>query len=266
MDAHAEEDLLEVRAPFPWATMLRYLGPRAVPKAERVDGDAYARRVGRHWLEVRHDEQRSALALRAPPRADRAGTRARVARLFDPAHEAAPSAAVLRRSPVLRRRVDATPGLRPLGAWAPFELCVRTLVGQQVTVAAANTLMRRLAQRCGGVSPERLAGAKLAGIGMPSRRVESLQRFARAAADGTLALETGTWPDIEAQLRELPGFGPWTRAYLAIRLGRDPDAFPEADVGLMRSAGAASPRELLRMADAWRPYRAYAAAYLWLPA
>jgi len=265
VSARARANLLDVRAPFPWATLLRYLGPRAVPGAERVDTDAYSRKVGGRWLEVRYDVRRCALALRAPPRADGAAIRARVARLFDPAHDAAPSAAVLRRSPILRRRVAATPGLRPLGAWAPFELCVRTLVGQQVTVAAANTLMRRLAERCGGVAPERLADAKIGGIGMPSRRVESLQRFARAVADGTVPLEAGSWPEIEARLTELPGFGPWTRAYLAIRLGRDPDAFPEADVGLMRAAGAASPRELLRMAEAWRPYRAHAAAYLWLP-
>jgi len=263
--AHANAELLDVREPFPWATLLGYLGPRAVPGAERVDGDVYARKVGGRWLEVRYDEHRSALALQTPPRADGAAIRARVARLFDPAHDAAPAAGVLRRSPVLRRRVAATPGLRPLGAWAPFELCVRTLVGQQVTVAAANTLMRRLAEWCGGIAPERLADATLGGIGMPSRRVESLQHFARAVVDGTVALEAGSWPDIEARLRELPGFGPWTRAYLAIRLGRDPDAFPEADVGLMRAAGAASPRELLRIAEAWRPYRAYAAAYLWLP-
>jgi 3-methyladenine DNA glycosylase/8-oxoguanine DNA glycosylase len=245
--------------------MLRYLGPRAVPGAERVDGDVYARKVGGRWLEVRYDKRGSALALQSPQRADGAAIRARIARLFDPAHDATLPATVLRRSPVLRRRVAATPGLRPLGAWAPFELCVRTLVGQQVTVAAANTLMRRLAERCGGVTPERLAGAKLGGIGMPSRRVESLQRFAQAVADGAVGLEAGSWPDVDARLGELPGFGPWTRAYLAIRLGRDPDALPEADVGLMRAAGAASPRDLLRMAEAWRPYRAYAAAYLWLP-
>ena len=71
------------------------------------------------------------------------------------------------------------------------------------------------------------------------------------------------WPQVEAALKALPGFGPWTRGYLAIRLGRDPDAFPETDLGLIRAAQVDSPEQLLALADGWRPYRAYAATYLW---
>jgi 3-methyladenine DNA glycosylase/8-oxoguanine DNA glycosylase len=245
--------------------MLRYLAPRAMPGSERVEAGVFRRRIGRRWVEVRHDARGGALEVGPTATREREAVLERVARLFDLGHDPAPVAAVLRRSAVLRRRIQGAPGLRPLGAWSPFELCVRTVVGQQVAVAAANTLMRRLVGRCGDLSAVRLADANLAGIGMPSRRVESLQHFARAVAEGTVPLEAASWPEIEAHLRGLPGFGPWTRAYLAIRLGRDADAFPETDVGLMRAAGAASPRELLQMAEAWRPYRGNAAAYLWLP-
>jgi len=257
---------LPVRKPFPWAAMLGYLGPRAVPGSERAGDGVYARRHAGRWIEAAYDPVRESLAVRLPARMKSEAPAERLTGLFVPAHDAKPVATVLRRSALLRARVDAIPGLRPLGAWSAFELAIRTLVGQQVTVAAANTLMRRVAQRCDGIAPERVADADLGGIGMPGRRVESLQRFARAVADGAVAIESGDWPTVEAQLVELPGFGPWTRSYLAIRLGRDPDAFPEADIGLMRAAGAASPRELLRIADAWRPWRAFAAAYLWLPA
>jgi 3-methyladenine DNA glycosylase/8-oxoguanine DNA glycosylase len=152
--------------------------------------------------------------------------------------------------------------MRPLGAWSPFELCVRTILGQQVTVAAAGTLMRRLVERCGTVTPECVADADFAAIGMPGKRVDTIRSFARAVGDGRVDFAR-PWADIEAALQGLPGFGPWTRAYLAIRLGRDPDAFPETDLGLIRAAQVSSPVQLLALADGWRPYRAYAATYLW---
>ena len=157
--------------------------------------------------------------------------------------------------------------MRPPGAWSPFELCVRTVIGQQVSVAAARTLFARLAERCGaqfhGLTPEALLAADLSAIGMPGRRVGSLLALAHAIAEENLQLEGRPWAETDAALRELPGFGPWTRAYLAIRLGREPDAFPESDLGLMRAAGADSPAALLRLAERWRPYRAHAAIHLW---
>ena len=139
--------------------------------------------------------------------------------------------------------------MRPLGAWSPFELCVRTILGQQVTVAAAGTLMRRLVERCGTVTPECVADANFDSIGMPGKRVETIRSFARAVADGRVDFER-PWPEVEAALKALPGFGPWTRAYLAIRLGRDPDAFPETDLGLIRAAQVDSPAQLLALAEA----------------
>ncbi|MDP9142913.1 MAG: DNA-3-methyladenine glycosylase 2 family protein, partial [Pseudomonadota bacterium] len=154
------------------------------------------------------------------------------------------------------------PGLRPLGCWDPFELCVRTVLGQQVTVAAANTLMARFVERCEHIAPEQILAADLSNMGMPGRRVETVRALAGAVLDGRLQLDA-EWSAIDGALRGVAGFGPWTRHYLAIRLGREPDAFPESDVGLIRAAGAESPKALLQMAEAWRPYRSLAAIYLW---
>jgi DNA-3-methyladenine glycosylase II len=92
--------------------------------------------------------------------------------------------------------------------------------------------------------------------------VETIRNLARAVLEERVQFEM-PWKAIDGALKTLPGFGPWTRTYLAIRLGREPDAFPETDLGLIRAAGAASPAELLKKAEAWRPWRAYAATYLW---
>jgi 3-methyladenine DNA glycosylase/8-oxoguanine DNA glycosylase len=144
---------------------------------------------------------------------------------------------------------------------------VRSVLGQQVSVAAARTLFLRLAGRCGaqlhGLTPQALMAADLSAIGMPGRRVASLLALARAVAEDGLQLEGRDWAQTDEALRRLPGFGPWTRAYLAIRLGRQADAFPESDLGLMRAAGADSPAALLKMAERWRPWRAHAAIHLW---
>jgi 3-methyladenine DNA glycosylase/8-oxoguanine DNA glycosylase len=139
---------------------------------------------------------------------------------------------------------------------------VRTLIGQQVSVRAAQSLTARIVDRCGTLQPARLADANLERIGMPGRRVAAIQNFAKLANTSAIDL-TAAWAELGPALAELPGFGPWTCAYLGIRIGRDPDAFPVADVGLMRAAGAESPKALARMAEAWRPLRAFAATYLW---
>ena len=163
---------------------------------------------------------------------------------------------------MLFRSIAAVPGMRPVGAWSAFELCVRTILGQQVSVAGASTLMRRLVQRCGVIEPECVVGADLTNMGMPGKRVESIRTLARAVTEARVVFDQ-PWAKLEAQLQQLPGFGPWTRAYLAIRLGRDADAFPETDLGLIRAVGADSSAALLKIAEPWRPWRAYAATYLW---
>jgi 3-methyladenine DNA glycosylase/8-oxoguanine DNA glycosylase len=251
-----------VSPPFPWRHLLDYFAHRLIPQFERIDNDCYVRQVGSRTIAVAYDAVRSQLHVTANGRVKTEQVLANVARLLDVGHDAQVIQKHLRRSPVLKRRIANVPGMRPLGAWSPFELCVRTILGQQVTVAAAGTLMRRLVERCGTVTPECVADADFAAIGMPGKRVETIRSFARAARDGKVDFAR-PWPEVEAALGELPGFGPWTRAYLAIRLGRDPDAFPETDLGLIRAAQVDSPVQLLALADGWRPYRAYAATYLW---
>lgn len=185
-------------------------------------------------------------------------------------------------SPVLTRAVAATPGLRVPGVWDSFELAVRAILGQQITVQGATTLSGRLVRRFGTPvslgddpalthlfpSPAVLAHADLTTIGLPRARAEAIRGLAAAVAAGELVLDAPQGLD-EAmpRLRALPGIGEWSAHYIAMRALREPDAFPATDLGLRRAvAGDGAPVSdvvLRRMAEAWRPWRAYAAMYLW---
>lgn len=253
---------LAVRTPFPWQVLLEYYSHRLTPGFESVEGGCYRRIEGKRTITVEYDAQASRLCVSASARVNQKETLAAAARLFDIEHDHAAIQEPLQRSKPLRQRLNNLPGMRPLGAWSPFELCLRTILGQQVTVAAAGTLMRRLVERCGEVTPECVVAANVENLGMPGKRAAALQTFARAVVDGRVDFSQ-PWTDVDATLQTLPGFGPWTRAYLAIRLGRDPDAFPASDIGLIRAANVDTPAQLLKLAESWRPWRAYAAIYLW---
>ncbi len=167
-------------------------------------------------------------------------------------------------------------------AFDPFEQGVRAIIGQQVTVKAAVTVTGRLVARLGEnlanpgeAMPSRLfptplaiAEGDLEGLGMPGKRVETLRRFALAVANGELDLDSNLGVEaLIGRLRALPGIGPWTAEYIALRAFGEPDAFPASDLGLLKSrawnGSEPSARELLLRAEAWRPWRAYAAVYLW---
>jgi AraC family transcriptional regulator, regulatory protein of adaptative response / DNA-3-methyladenine glycosylase II len=176
--------------------------------------------------------------------------------------------------PLLAPLVEARPRLRVAGAWDGFELAVRAVLGQQVSVAAGRRLAERLALSHGEPLPEpvgslerlfpraeRLAAAEIAG--MPATRARALQALAAAVADGLVIDERQDLETVRAALLELPGIGPWTIEYVAMRALRDPDAFPAGDLVLRNALGGISARELLARADAWRPWRAYAAMHLW---
>src|SRR5262249_8324397 len=207
---------------------------------ERIEPGRFIRRVGKREVAVDFDAKRSRLLVTADGRVRTAEIVRHVERLFAVEHDAGMLPAAFKRDPALGPRLKAVPGMRPLGTWSPFELCARTVIGQQVTVAAAGTLMRRLVERCGEVTPTCVLGADLSNMGMPGRRVETIRHLARAVLEERVDFEQ-PWKSINDALSKLPGFGPWTRAYLGIRLGRDPDAFPETDLGLIRAACAASP-------------------------
>lgn len=253
---------IPVVEPFPWLALLDYFRFRLIPGVERLDGECFVRRLGSAEIAVRFDAHRARLVVTADGRVPSSAVAERVAQLFVADHDGTEAAAHLRRDPLLQRRIAAVPGMRPLGAWSPFELCVRTIVGQQVTVAAAGTLMRRLVERCGEVAPENVLAADLAHLGMPGRRAMTIRALAEAVLERRVQFDQ-PWSAIDTALASLPGFGPWTRGYLAIRLGRETDAFPASDLGLIRAAGVSSAAELSERAERWRPWRAYAATYLW---
>jgi AraC family transcriptional regulator of adaptative response / DNA-3-methyladenine glycosylase II len=184
---------------------------------------------------------------------------------------------------MLRPLLRKTPGLRVPGAWDAFELAVRAVLGQQVSVAGATTLSGRLAKRFGTAfatpwpqlthvfpAPTTLAEASvvdIAAIGLPQARAETIRAVARAAMAGQFAFPPGMPADAAvARMKEIPGIGEWTAQYLAMRLLRSPDAFPAGDLGLRKAAGSGAPMSeaaLRARAEVWRPWRAYAAAYLW---
>src|SRR6266513_3065885 len=182
----------------------------------------------------------------------------------------------LRTDPVLVGPVEARRGLRVPGCWNGFELTTRAILGQQVTVKGATALAGRLVSNFGrrfsaanGLThlfplPEVLADAKLTSIGLPAARAETIRTLARAVSDGQISFEGIV--DSEAflaRLCEIPGIGKWTAQYVAMRALGEPDAFPRGDLGLLHALNLESARELEQRSEAWRPWRAYAAMYLW---
>jgi AraC family transcriptional regulator of adaptative response / DNA-3-methyladenine glycosylase II len=270
---------LRYRPPFAWEPLLSFLAARAIPGVECVADGSYRRTIeidGQPGaIEVRPEVDRDAVTLRAwlPDRDALPQVVERVRRVFDLDADPEAIGEHLASDPVLASRVQRVPGLRVPGAWDPFELGIRAILGQQVTVKGASTLAGRLVLAYGRVLPSvdgalthlfpsaaDLARADLSTLGVPSMRRATLLALARAVADGSVAF---THADLAANLVSLPGIGDWTAQYVLMRACGDRDAFPASDLWLRRSAGAASTRALVQRAEAWRPYRAYAAMYLW---
>ncbi len=241
--------------PFPWDRLLAYFSLRATPGLESVDNGVYARRTAQGLASASYDAGAACLNI-----SDIAHS-ARFRKMFDVDCDVSAVARTLLRCPILGPRIRQSPGLRIPGCWEPFELCVRAVLGQQVSVKAACGLMAQLGAICPAYDASSIAEADLSSLRMPRRRIQTVALLARAAASGALQFED--WKRTAVELAEIPGIGPWTIHYLAIRLGRDPDALPETDIGLLRTASC-TPRELLKLAERWRPYRAYGAMYLWM--
>ena len=268
---------LDYRAPFDWSRMLAFLRARAIPGVETVTDGAYARVVHLHGatgrISVRHGSGRLALALAPSLVPVVMPLVARVRRLFDlDAHPAA-IATALGRDPLLAKLVVARPGLRVPGAIDPFEAAVRAMLGQQVSVAAATTLAGRFAARFGAPFEDGVrfptAGevaaqpvAAVAAIGLPTARAAALHGVAVAIARGALRLDGHDVDAFVAAATALPGIGPWTAHYLAMRALHLPDAFPAADLGILKALGGTA-RAAEARSHAWRPFRAYAVMHLW---
>lgn len=291
---------LPYRPPLDWGSLLGFLGPRATPGIEWVRDGRYGRTFSANGqpgvLEVWHSEGTTAIGagieavvLQADQTQQDESTEvtARLRRLFDLDTDPAPIAARLSGDPLLRPAVAARPGLRVPGAWDGFELAVRAILGQQVSVAAATTLAGRLVRAYGEPLPAPLTGwqgpedlrlfpqpdvlahADLRDLGLPRARAAAVSRLAAAVAADCTLLKPEQDPNTATQrLMALPGIGPWTAQYIAMRWFRDADAFPASDLGLRKSAGgpgSGMPTEaqLSKHSEAWRPFRAYAAMHLW---
>jgi AraC family transcriptional regulator of adaptative response / DNA-3-methyladenine glycosylase II len=273
---------LGFRPPYDWQGMLRFLAPRAIPGVEAVDGEIYRRTIFLHGqqghCEVSLDAKRFALSVRIQFPDSRALFLIieRIRRMFDLSADWQKIAVRLRKDPALARRMVTNPGLRVPGCWDGFELAVRAILGQQVTVKGASTLAGRLTLALGkpmaagpGLThlfptPEVLAHANLAGLGLTPARAETVKALAQAVCDGRIEFEGLVDTDaFLSRLCEIQGIGPWTAQYIALRALGEPDAWPAGDLGLFRALRLPNERQLELRAQTWRPWRAYAAMYLW---
>ncbi len=281
---------LRYRPPYDWPAMLAFLAARAVPGMEVVEDGAYARvieldgEVGSVRVSPGQGDSLTAV-VRFPRLSALPVIIARLRRVFDLSADPQAINAHLAQDPALAPLVAARPGLRAPGGWDGFELAMRAVLGQQVTVGAAIRLAGKLVQTYGLPAPmaatghpalthafprpETIAAADLTHLGMPGARARALSTVAAAVADDPQLLGLGrSLEEAVARLKALPGVGEWTAQYIALRGMREPDAFPAADIGLMRALADTDGRrptaaELLVRAEAWRPWRAYAAQHLW---
>lgn len=280
---------LGYRPPYDFTAMLDFLRGRALPGVERVDATGYARVVGPAdapgWLRITewpNGEHALKLELHGVQPAKLLETVNRLRRMFDLDADPQAIADALAISPRLRPLLRKRPGLRLPSGWDGFEIAVRAILGQQVSVAAARTLATRLAHRYGqGLAapfapgleylfptPDALADTDLTSIGLTRARAATVRTVAQALLDGRVDFRAErTLDDFTSRWVALPGIGPWTAHYIAMRALGHPDAFPAEDLVLRRVASDdATPltaKALGARADAWRPWRAYAVIHLW---
>ena len=281
---------LPYRQPFDWPALLGFFAGRATPGVELVQDGRYLRTVdlegAQGIIEVAEMDGQVRLALHG------VGTPAlfrvvqRVRSMFDLDAPIDDIARVLGRDAMLRRRMRGNPGVRVPGAWDGFELTVRAILGQQVSVKAATTFAGRIAARYGDKlevtlgdfpdaptrlfpAPQRLVRARLENLGIIRSRARTIRDVARATVERRLSFDaTQSAQEFRAALTSIRGIGDWTAEYVAMRALKDPDAFPASDLGLLRAfddrdGRRPRPAELAMRADSWRPWRAYAALLIW---
>ncbi len=274
------------REPFDWPRMLQFFGLRATPGVERVEDGRYLRSIelGDHHgiVDVRDAKGHLELTLHGVGTSSLISVVQRLRGVFDLDASANDVGRVLSADPGLCRLLKVNPGVRVPGAWDGFELAVRAILGQQVSVAAATTLSGRIAERYGekidvsvdGVDevpdrlfpkPQKLARARLETLGIIGSRATTIRSVARAVIDASLSFDATQHPDDFRQaFLSIKGIGEWTAEYVAMRALKNPDAFPATDLGLLRAFDPRpKPAQLLQRAEAWRPWRAYAALLIW---
>ncbi|RDZ29630.1 DNA-3-methyladenine glycosylase 2 [Lysobacter silvisoli] len=297
-DATAGRDTLVLRLgyrpPYDFAAMLDFLRGRALPGVEVVDAHSYARVIGtvgtgpiEHpgWLRVSAwpgGEHALKLELHGPAPSQLLQIINRLRRMFDLDADPGTIADALSVDPRLRPLLQQRPGLRLPSGWDGFEISVRAILGQQVSVAAARTLAARLSQRFGRAletpfapglehlfpTPEALADADLQQIGVTRARADTVRTVARALLDGRVDFRAErVLDDFVARWVALPGIGPWTAHYIAMRALGHPDAFPADDLVLQKAVPEdgvrMSAKALTARAESWRPWRAYGVIHTW---
>lgn len=284
---------LNYRPPFAFDHTLRWLEARLIRGVEAIEGQSYIRWIGKE----EHCKEEAWFSLRPSPtnapfmelQLHGVGSEGvdkvvqRVRRMFD--LDAVPKAIEtdLSKDPCLAPLLAATPGLRIPGAWDGFETAVRAIIGQQISVSAAHTITQRVIRKMGRKvdhpphpqltsrfpGPEAWTSANLDGLGLTTRRIESIRAVAKALLSGQVSFERKD--DMESWLASwtaLPGIGPWTASYLALRVLSHPDAFPHGDLVLRKALTepdqpTLTPAKVRDAASAWSPWRSYAAFYLW---
>jgi AraC family transcriptional regulator, regulatory protein of adaptative response / DNA-3-methyladenine glycosylase II len=273
---------LRFRPPYHWQGMLDFFARRAIPGVESVEQGVYRRSIFLHgqpgYCEVSLHERGESLAVRI-----QFGDSCalfliieRIRAMFDLSADWLDIARTLRSDPVLAQFVQAAPGLRVPGSWDGFELTVRAILGQQVSVASARAVAGRVVAQFGPSfsgaanltrlfpTPEILAEADLTKAGVTSPRARTIQALARAVCEKKINFEgVVECESFLTLLQEISGIGKWTAQYVAMRALGETDAFPAGDAALLRALTVASPQELELRSEAWRPWRAYATMYLW---
>src|SRR5262245_32850407 len=274
--------------PYDWEMLVRFLQPRAIPGVEVVSGESYKRVFGigeySGTLEVRHSADEACLRLILPPsgRSELNLLTTKVSRLFDCAADPRPIAEHLSKQPLLKRLAVLHPGIRVPGAFDGFEIAIRAVLGQQVTVRAATTMAGRLVAAFGTPLAECesdelarlfpssvvLAEADLTSIGLTRAKAKAIGGLARAHLSEPSLFEPSRDTAVTiARLVDIPGIGEWTAQYVAMRALKDPDGFPASDLGLRRALSndgeLVSSKDVEEQSRPWRPWRAYAAMHLW---
>ncbi len=271
---------LSYRPPFSWDTVLRYFCRRSYRGAELVGENQYTRtvRVGalRGWLIVENDPDAHSLKVQVAPELLPAVLTivSRLRRLFD--LDASPDRIAATLGPLATK----DPGIRVPGAFDGFEIALRAVLGQQISVSAATTIAGRVVERFGEkietpfqdlkyIVPNaaQIAAVPLGDLrklGLTGARAATVLALAKAVASGQINfLNAVSWEDSVKKLTEVPGIGPWTAAYIGMRVLGWPDAFPHQDLGLQKALSVKKASDALALAEKWRPWRAYAAMQLW---
>lgn len=277
---------LSYRPPYNWDAMLNFLAGRSIPGIDRVDKKRYRRTVSigdvSGMIEIQPVPEKNHVKLKVPLHLANGLQQIveKVRNLFDLRAEPENIQYTLSKDPLLKKILKKHPGIRVPGAWSGFEIAIRAILGQQVSVKAASTLAARLVEKYGQPiesdipelnrlfpTPEHLAEADLTGLGITSKRAETIRHLSQVVAEGKMDFSVG-WSLNQTVKRwtELPGIGPWTAHYIAMRGLGEPDAFPAEDLVLQQVVGNGkriTPGQLRERAEQWQPWRAYATVALW---